>query len=88
MQRIYFHFYLRFTALPSCETSKNIAAKVLVEGLSKAGKSLSRESLVDALSNLSTIDLGDFALHYAPDNHNGSTYVDLTIVNHNGTFKH
>ena len=57
-----------------------IAASVLVRGLRKAGNNLTRESLVDALANLGTVDLGGFTLRYAPDNHNGSSFVDLTII--------
>jgi ABC-type branched-subunit amino acid transport system substrate-binding protein len=64
-----------------------IAAKVLVEGLKKAGRNLSRESLVDALSNLGTIDLGGFKVSYSPSNHNGSSFVELTIVSKGGTFR-
>jgi ABC-type branched-subunit amino acid transport system substrate-binding protein len=64
-----------------------IAAKVLVEGLRKAGKNLSRESLVDALAHHGTIDVGGFKVTYAPDNHNGSSFVDLTIISKNGVFK-
>lgn len=65
-----------------------IAARVLVEGLKKAGKNLSRESLRDSLSNLGTLDLGGFKVTYSPTNHNGSSYVDLTIISKNKKFKH
>ncbi len=63
-----------------------IAAKVLVEGLKKAGRNLTRESLVDAMGSLGTIDLGGFKVSYSPVNHNGSSYVELTIVSRGGTF--
>ena len=65
-----------------------IAAQVLVEGLKRAGKNLSRESLRDSLSNLGTLDLGGFKVTYSPTNHNGSSYVDLTIISKNKKFKH
>ncbi len=64
-----------------------IAAKVLVEGLKKAGKDLNRESLRAALEKLGTIDLGGFSVTYQPGKHQGSTLVDLTIISKNGTFK-
>ena len=64
-----------------------IAAKVLVAGLRKAGKNLSRESLVDALANSDVMDLGGFKVDFSPDNHNGSTFVDLTIISKNKQFK-
>ena len=65
-----------------------IAASVLVRGLRKAGKNLTRESLVDAMANLGTVDLGGFTLKYSPDNHNGSSFVDLTIISKNEKFMH
>lgn len=64
-----------------------IAAKVLVEGLKRAGKNPTRESLVDGLSSMGKTDLGGFFVTYTPTNHNGSNYVDLTIISRGGTFK-
>jgi branched-chain amino acid transport system substrate-binding protein len=64
-----------------------IAARVLVRGLRKAGKNLTRESLVDAMSNLGTVDLGGFTVNYTPENHNGSSFVDLTIISKDEKFK-
>ncbi len=64
-----------------------IAAKVLTEGIRKAGKNLTRESLVDAMSGMGTTDFGGFRVRYSPNNHNGSTFVDLTILSKGGKFK-
>lgn len=64
-----------------------IAAKVLVEGLKRAGKNPTRESLVDGLSSMGKTDLGGFTVNYTPSNHNGSSFVDLTIISKGGTFK-
>lgn len=64
-----------------------IAARVLVEGLKRAGKSLTRESLVDGLAALGKLDLGGFTVNYTPTNHNGSTFVDLTIISRGGKFR-
>ena len=65
-----------------------IAARILVEGLKRAGKTPTRESLVDALAGMSKTDLGGFTVSYSPTNHNGSTFVDLTIISRAGTFRH
>ena len=65
-----------------------IAARILVEGLKKAGKNLTRESLTEAMSNLGTVDLGGFKVTYSPTNHNGSSFVDLTIISKDQKFKH
>ena len=65
-----------------------LAAKVLVEGLRRAGKTPTRESLVDALASMGRTDLGGFTVTYTPTNHNGSAFIDLTIISRAGTFKH
>ncbi len=64
-----------------------IAAKVLVEGMRKAGKNLNRESLVSGMTAIGTTDFGGFRIRYSPENHNGSSYVDLTILSKGGKFK-
>lgn len=65
-----------------------IAAKVLVEGLRRAGKNPTRESLVDGLASMGKVDLGGFTVNYTPTNHNGSSFVDLTIISGSGKFRH
>ena len=65
-----------------------LAAKVLVEGLKRAGKNPSRESLVDGLASMGKVDFGGFTVNFSPSNHNGSSYVDLTIISRGGTFRH
>ena len=57
-----------------------VSAKVLVEGLRATGGSPTRESLVQALEGLHDIDLGGYAVRFSDKNHNGSTYVEITIV--------
>ena len=64
-----------------------IAARVLVEGLKKAGKKLSRESLVDALGALTAIDLSGHKLAYSATDHGGSKLVELTIISGPNTFR-
>jgi ABC-type branched-subunit amino acid transport system substrate-binding protein len=57
-----------------------VAAKVMVEGLRRAGKNLTRESFIKAMESLDPYDVGGFKVSYGPDNHNGSHFVDLTII--------
>ncbi len=57
-----------------------IAAKVIVEGLRRAGRKLDRESFVRAMESMSEFDVGGFKVSYSPENHNGSKFVDLTII--------
>ncbi|HYL88811.1 MAG TPA: ABC transporter substrate-binding protein [Burkholderiales bacterium] len=63
-----------------------LTAKVMVEGLRRAGKNPTREGLVDALEKMQDVDLGGFYVGYSPKNHAGSKFVDLTIIGHNGKF--
>lgn len=63
-----------------------LCAKVMVEGLRRAGKSPTREGLVDALEKMSDADLGGFYISYSPTNRAGSKFVDLTIISRDGKF--
>ena len=63
-----------------------LTAKVMVEGLRRAGKNPTREGLVDALEQMHDVDLGGFYVSYSPKNHAGSRFVDLTIIGRNGKF--
>ncbi|MFZ6767158.1 ABC transporter substrate-binding protein [Undibacterium sp. Di26W] len=59
-----------------------IAAKVFVEGLKRAGPALTREKLLSALEtiNRSSYDTGGFDVSFSSSNHNGSKYVDMTVI--------
>lgn len=63
-----------------------IGARILVEGLRRAGANPSRERLVKGLEGIGNMDLGDFYVNYSDKKHNGSVFVDLTIVNKDGHF--
>jgi ABC-type branched-subunit amino acid transport system substrate-binding protein len=63
-----------------------LTAKVMVEGLRRAGKNPTREGLVDALERMQDVDLGGFYVSYSPKNHAGSKFVDLTIIGRHGKF--
>jgi len=65
-----------------------IAARVLVEGLRRAGKDLSRDKLISALETMTRTDIGGFAINFSPSNHNGSNFVDLSIIGNGGKFLH
>jgi branched-chain amino acid transport system substrate-binding protein len=58
-------------------------AKLVTEALKRAGKDLTREKLAAALES-GPFDLGGYKVAYTPNSHNGSRYVDLTIVGRNG----
>ena len=63
-----------------------IAAKVMTEGLKRAGKNLTRESFVTAMESLDPLDVGGFKVTYNAKSHNGSQFVDLTIVSRDQKF--
>ncbi|MBX7229120.1 MAG: ABC transporter substrate-binding protein [Burkholderiaceae bacterium] len=65
-----------------------IAAKVMVEGLKRAGRNLSRENLISALETLKNLDLGGFEVSFSNKNHAASKFVDLSIIASNGKFQH
>ncbi|HEX6691577.1 MAG TPA: ABC transporter substrate-binding protein [Burkholderiales bacterium] len=63
-----------------------LTAKVMVEGLRRAGKNLTREGFVDAMEKMQDVDLGGFFISYSPTSHIGSKFVDLTIIGRDGKF--
>ena len=65
-----------------------IAAKVFVEGLRKAGKNLTRQSFTEALEHAGRIDVGGFEVKFTSNSHNGSSFVDTTIIKSDGKFMH
>ena len=62
------------------------AAKVLVEGLQRAGKNPTRERLRAALEGIKNFNLGGLEIGYGPDDHTGLEFVDLSIVGADGRF--
>lgn len=63
-----------------------LAAKVFTEGLRRAGKALTRDSLVTALESIREYNMGGFYVNYSPKNHEGSRFTDLTLIGRGGRF--
>ena len=63
-----------------------LTAKVFTEGLRRAGRNLTRDSLINGLESMREVNLGGFMVNYGPNNHMGSTFTDLTIVGRDGKF--
>src|SRR5690606_33229246 len=57
-----------------------IAAKILVEGVRRAGPNVTRASLLKGLESINNYDLGGYVVSFSPKDHNGSKYVGLTIL--------
>ncbi len=64
-----------FTSLESY-----IAAKVTVEALRRAGPRPTREGFMQALDGLKGFDTGGYLVSFSPTNHNGSSFVELTVI--------
>jgi branched-chain amino acid transport system substrate-binding protein len=57
-----------------------ITGRVLLEALQRAGKDVSRESLIDTIDAMKDVDLGGLTISFSPANHQGSRSVFLTVV--------
>lgn len=62
------------------------SAKVLVEGLRRAGPKPTREKLVAALAGMEYFDLGGLEVGYGPNDRTGLSFVDLSIIDASGQF--
>jgi ABC-type branched-subunit amino acid transport system substrate-binding protein len=63
-----------------------VNAKVLVEGLRRAGPKLTREGFVRALESMQRVDFGGLMVTYGPGDHTGSEFVELTMIGKDGRF--
>ena len=62
------------------------AAKVLVEGLRRAGANANGEKLRNALEAIRGFDIGGMDISYSATDHTGLDFVDLSIINKDGKF--
>ena len=62
------------------------AAKVLVEGLRRAGAKPTRALLQAALNGMGKHDIGGMRLGFSADDHTGLDYADLSIIGPDGRF--
>lgn len=65
-----------------------LGARVLVEGLRRAGPRGGREELVGALEGLGTWDAGGLLVSYSRTSREGSRFVDTVIATSDGRFVH
>ncbi len=73
---------LNYTNLEAC-----IAARILVEGIRRGGKDVSRESIYKGLQALGTYDAGGYVVRFSDTERHGSTYVDLAVIGKGGAFR-
>ena len=63
-----------------------IGARVLVEGLRRAGSALTRDSLIAALETMHNYNMGGFTVDYSPTDHQGGNLTNLTVIGGDGRF--
>jgi ABC-type branched-subunit amino acid transport system substrate-binding protein len=61
-----------------------ISAKALVTGLQAAGKKPTREGLIQAFEGMRGHDLGGLKLAFSPTDHNGTDFVEITMIGRGG----
>jgi len=61
-----------------------VCAKVLAEGLRRAGENPTREGLVSALESMQRYDAGGYPVSFSPRSHRGSSFVELSMLTGDG----
>ena len=64
-----------------------VSAKVLVEGIKRAGPKPDRVKLQAGLESIKKLDLGGLELSYSATDHSGLDFADLAIIGADGKFK-
>ena len=65
-----------------------VAAKVFAEGLRRAGSNITREGLVVGLESLQRFDVGGYTVSFSARDHQGSGFVDLSMLTGDGKVRH
>jgi branched-chain amino acid transport system substrate-binding protein len=65
-----------------------VHARLLVEGLRRAGRNLTTESFIKAMEDAGEISFGRFSVKYSSKSHNGSNYVELAILDAEGNLRY
>lgn len=63
-----------------------VGAKVLVEGLKRAGSNPTPESLKASLESFSSFNLGGLFISYTPGKHEGLTFSELSMLRRDGSY--
>ena len=63
-----------------------VNTRVLIEGLKRAGKAVTSESITRGFESMTRVDLGGYEVSYGPKKHHGSDFVEITIVGPDGKF--
>jgi branched-chain amino acid transport system substrate-binding protein len=69
-------------SLPSMEGYIN--ARVMAEGLRRAGPTATREGLIAALEKIEALDIGGVRINYGAGNRSGGSFVDVAVIGERG----
>jgi ABC-type branched-subunit amino acid transport system substrate-binding protein len=72
---------LNYTTLESC-----IAATALVAAIRKAGPNPTREGILQAMGSVERLDLGGYTVQFSSSRHQGSNWVELTMLSRGNRF--
>jgi ABC-type branched-subunit amino acid transport system substrate-binding protein len=61
-----------------------LSARILVEGLRRAGPDLTREKLITALETIHDENFGGFRVNFSRTDHAASKFVELTVIGKDG----
>jgi branched-chain amino acid transport system substrate-binding protein len=61
-----------------------LAAKVFAEALRRAGRSPSRDALINALESIQDASFGGFNVSFGPRDHVASRFVDVSMLTEDG----
>ena len=76
--------------LDDCASQRNLSeqgraqSRAIGEALRRAGPNPTRKKLRDALETLRNYDAGGVFINFSPQQHAGSRFVDITILNRAG----
>ncbi len=65
-----------------------IAAKVLAEGIRRAGTNPTRDRVLRSLETINKYDVGDYVVGFSPTNRVGSQFVDISVIGKDGRLLH
>jgi branched-chain amino acid transport system substrate-binding protein len=61
-----------------------LSARILVDGLRRAGRDLTRDKLLAALETMHDVDFGGFRVNFSRNSHEASHFVELTVIGKDG----
>ena len=62
-----------------------VAARVFTEAVKRVGAGLTRQKLIASLESFDALDIGGFAIRFSANNHNGSSFTEMTVLGANRT---